>query len=367
MQTALDLECWNTVGIPYEVNYSSRDTEDDGNHMVRKAVRDIESGIYSSQFYDRRRDTVEKIDISQTKRYWKEKEKESYGYDVKAPVDFRTDYPLEGERDESVIVIKVDESDGVDLKPNETVILSPLKTRLKLGNGNSRTVTDKNIFDGQKKTFDYEKNWHRPEKNSWYSGFPDPAMHYKKEVLDRTRNSEKHSYQTEPEMIKTDIPYNVKIGRVCSFCKKVVHSAKCSKHGTFKYRTLEYANKGKFDRMSNGYRTLTSKKEDNNYSLEKNHDCKDWFSINSQRSRTNFFGNSGSYALRCNLNPISKFSSRKKRFYLSPEMTLEHSRKMKEPYFESFTAAKKEFKKSKVNLSDLNRSQSQKKSDAVIW
>lgn len=60
------------------------------------------------------------------------------------------------------------------------------------------------------------------------------------------------------------------------------------------------------------------------------------FAVDPQRSRANFFGNSNSFALRCNLNPIQLQSNRRK-CYLTPEIK-----------FEAFQAKKRVFHRHKL-------------------
>lgn len=67
------------------------------------------------------------------------------------------------------------------------------------------------------------------------------------------------------------------------------------------------------------------------------------FSVDPQRSRANFFGNSNSFALRCNLNAVQQPSNRRRCYLTSGPGT---------QGFESFQAKKRVFLRQKLNNRD---------------
>lgn len=361
-QTAWNLEPWNVVGIPHD----RENQKVQENRVVRKVVRDIESGLYSANYHqDQRKEQIgEKIDISQAKLYWKEKESKFFNQESKtyAPVDYRTDFPREDERDDTLMVLKIERADSIALQSDDALVLTSQKPwKRDMRDSNKRKLTEDNFCTNNTEStlLNYEKNW--SEKDSAKFDIPDSCKHFK-----NNGNEEKDSVSeifnfenSEAIQITTRIP-RIRVPKTCKSYKKFQEVEKCSKCGTYKPRSFfNRATPGKNNRR---YSSIESdrRREKNVLSRKalENYQC---FSLDPRKSRANFFGNSGSYTLRCNLNPIG--SQRKKKFYLTPA-SLPSSTKSKEAeiFYESFAAKKREFVKCKKKFLEDSGNH-----EAVMW
>ncbi|KAK6637545.1 hypothetical protein RUM44_007967 [Polyplax serrata] len=335
-QTAVDLAPWNTVGVPHLLKdpfETSKESETPaGNRLVKQVVRDIESGLYSGgRNQDRRKGTMEKIDISQTKRYWQEREMKSQERKLNSPrtVDYRTDYVEEGEKDGNVILVTVDGSDGIVLKASASDTLKFRKDKVKKSKP-KRDVDEEDFTHRQENDLpDYEENWNRQIDR-----------HHSPSVC----NKKVHS--TDTSQLKSHIP-RIKPEMSHRFYNKEGKSLKSHtpKSGSFDRRTGR-----------SNYFTLNSSRASGKYGNGRRR-----FSPDPRKSRANFFGNSGSYTLRCNLNPIS--NQKKRKFYLTPAPLYVGPLKLSKDdkiVYENFTAKKREFIRRKGNFSYGN-------DEAVMW
>lgn len=380
------LEPWNIVGIPYyrveELPKPTSHEDEDNRRVVMRAVRNIESGRCQSRPEDdpQNKEIVQdKIDVTQTRLYWQERERSTREQEEssKKPmtIDYRTDYMSdEGEKEENVIILKLEQSNGLFLKPNEPIILTPIVEKKSPKKNHAKEIKSQ-MFPGPKegeeveKDYppDYEKSWKEEKKDFWEEG---KEEEHEQKISTKVLKFEKIDPDDLDEITKSQIP-RVKTDNICKICKKPVNVDKCSKCGTLKSEDSDFSALQKFNKLKQDKRLsieldtqkikeFLRRKESNKYQA---------MSLDPQRSRTNFFGNSGSYTLRCNLNPISKLTYNKKKFYLTPDPTqLGFFKKLNEPYvnYENFTAKKREFKRQKVTSSD-RFGDYQKKSDTVMW
>ncbi|KAL0272841.1 UNVERIFIED_CONTAM: hypothetical protein PYX00_005665 [Menopon gallinae] len=321
---------WNTVGIPYK--------PDQGTNFVRKVAKEIEQKQCRVQYQNLRKEAVEdKIDASEARLFWKEKERMMQNQSSRP--ESRRSFTPEGEKPEDVIILKLDRAKGILLTPNDTVTLVSLtESDLSGEGGNEPEKEQVRIIDDKDTNWNYEENWKKKDLGLWNSEFYFPRKAEK--ILEKVVNENTH------------IP-RVQSSKSCKMCKSFFANEKCCKCGNVKVKSHDR----KWIRRSTDSNRPVSNLSNSLRFLE------------TQKSRTNFFGNSGSYTLRCNLNPVKKIRTHRRKFYLIPQplrvgyfKSLEGS----EDQFEDFVAKKKNFLRERAT-SGKSFGEADIRSEAVMW
>lgn len=317
------------MGIPYK--------PDKGTSFVRKTANEIEQKQCRVQYHHLRKEAVEdRIDASEARLFWKEKERMMQNQ--RSGPESRRSFTPEGEKPEDVIILKLDRAKGILLTPNDTVTLVSLTE-----SNNSAEECSKGTEQAQGRMLDdkgvnwnYEENWTKKDLGLWNSEFPLKAERILQKVIKEN----------------TQIP-RAQSSKSCKMCRNFFANEKCCKCGNVKVKGIERK------------RNCTS--PDSNRPISNLSDTASF--LQTQKGRTNFFGNSGSYTLRCNLNPVKKIRNHRRKFYLIPQpLRVGYFKSFEDSnnHFEEFVAKKKNFLRDRA-IHRKSFGETDSRSEAVMW